>query len=84
MFVENMIDWLIDNKEWLFSGVFVEPVKLFVAGVIGIVLACVGGKCIKRKYKDKHSINMQQQNSMFSRGTQIGVQNNYDRKRDKS
>ncbi len=63
------IDWIYDNREWLFSGIGIS-----VLTVIGVGIR----KLLKKKEKsnDNSKILIKQVNK-GTNNTQIGVQNNY-------
>ena len=63
-----MIDWMVRNKEWIFSGIGVT-VLVSVCGIIKFVIKPKGEANIK--------IIQRQQNFQNSHGTQIGIQNDY-------
>ena len=69
--MEQIVNYLYTNKEWLFSGA-----GLLIFSAIGIVI-----KIFRSKKRQNHTDNtMSQINTNNSSGTQIGVQNNYYRK----
>lgn len=62
-----MLDWIMDNKEWIFSGIgifaltsIVATIKLFLKNNKGTV------KILQKQKSGKHSIN-----------SQIAIQNNF-------
>lgn len=67
-----MLDWIINNKDWIFSGIGV-----FVLGGI-IALA----KLISKKNKDSAIISQKQKNGEHSTNSQIAVQNNFGGEKD--
>ena len=62
-----MIDWIIENCEWIFGGVG--------ATIIGCILTALLGKKEKSHTKPE-KIEIHQTNT-GSHGTQIGIQQNY-------
>lgn len=65
--INNMINWMIENREWVFSGIGVTT----LLGIIGFIR--------KRFTKDsdgEKSIKIAQKNESQN-STQIGIQNNY-------
>lgn len=61
-----MVNWIIDNKEWLFSGA-------------GLLLLSWAVRLLKKPAKE---IQQRQKGGMFSTNVQIGVIKNKDRGRD--
>lgn len=66
--MDKIINYLINNKEWIFSG-------------IGIFVLCGIGAFAKllhsKKKKKVNNETMTQINHTNATGTQIGIQNNY-------
>lgn len=63
------IDWIYDNREWLFSGIGIS-----VLTVIGVGIR----KLLKKKEKsNENSKILIKQVNKGTNNTQIGVQNNY-------
>lgn len=65
--LENIWKWAVENKEWAFSGIGVTVVM----GIIGMF------KFSNRKKVSDSNYKLTQKNSFGSKGTQIGIQNNY-------
>jgi len=63
-----MINWLINNKEWIFGGIGIAIISV-ILGVIKFI--------IKSKNDGSTKIIQKQHNGCNSKGTQIGIQNNY-------
>lgn len=63
-----IVEWILSNKEWLFSGVGVSILSF----VIYVVF----------KSKTQSKVIMRQTNTWGATGTQIGTQNNYRDKSD--
>ena len=71
--MEQILNYLSENKEWLFSGA-----GLLIFSAIGFII-----KKIRSKKEEKYTAKtMSQLNTKQSSGTQIGIQNNYYRKDD--
>ena len=71
--MEQILNYLSKNKEWLFSGA-----GLLIFSTIGILIKTIHS----RKEKKHANKTMSQLNTNHSFGTQIGIQNNYCRKDD--
>ncbi len=63
-----MINWLINNKEWLFGGIGVAIISV-ILGIIKFI--------IKPKNDGSTKIIQKQHIGRNSKSTQIGIQNNY-------
>lgn len=63
----NLVKWIIENKEWLFSGIGIT-----VLLGIGTFL----GKIFCKKSKHRKDIKIEQNNE-GQNNIQIGIQNNY-------
>lgn len=68
-----MMDWLSQNREWVFSGI-----GIFILGGVGAIIKYV----LKRKKLPNTTLVLKQENTKGSSGTQIGIQNNYGGKKD--
>lgn len=64
----EIIDWLCENKEWLFSGIGLPVITLICTNV---------RKILRKKKEDQNSKTMIRQVNNGVRNTQIGIQNNY-------
>jgi hypothetical protein len=64
-------DWIWANKEWFFSGMG-GTIFIIAWGVIEFFANC--------KKSNSKNIILTQKNTKNSKGTQIGIQNNYGRK----
>ena len=68
--MDMLFQWIINNKEWIFSG-------------IGVAILMGIGSIIRGKLKRKKSSNsgnhysFHQVNKGTNKATQIGIQNNY-------
>jgi hypothetical protein len=67
-----MADWLLQNREWVFSGIGIA-----ILGGVWTVIKTI----LKRKNLAKSNVILKQQNTNGSKGTQIGIQNNYGREK---
>lgn len=68
--MQKIISILVENKEWVFSGIGVT--------IIGAVFGIVNSLFKKRKNEDSApKIKLSQENYDNSNATQIGIQNNY-------
>lgn len=65
--IDNMINWMIENREWIFSGIGVT----ILLGIIGFIR-----KRFIKNFDEKKSIKIEQKNE-GQNTTQIGIQNNY-------
>lgn len=65
--INEMINWLNENRDWLFSGIGVT----IILGIVGLVR----NRFIK-KSNDNKSIQIEQKNE-GDNTTLIGIQNNY-------
>lgn len=65
--INNILNWVIENCEWLFSGIGVT----ILFGVIGLVREKSDKDLTRRQ-----SIKIKQKNKGHT-DTQIGIQNNY-------
>ena len=65
--MEVILKYLIDNKEWIFSGLGI----FIIGGIISLI------KFIINRNKKASKKTMKQINNDNSSGTQIGIQNNY-------
>lgn len=68
--MQKIISFLVENKEWVFSGIGVAA--------IGAVFGIVRPLFKKRKNEDSDpKVKLSQENYDNSNATQIGIQNNY-------
>jgi len=65
--INEMINWLHENRDWLFSGIGVT----ILVGIVGLVR-----NRFTKKSNDNKSIKIEQRNE-GDNITQIGIQNNY-------
>ena len=65
--MEAILKYLIDNKEWIFSGLGI----FIIGGIISLI------RFIINRNKKASKKTMKQINNDNSSGTQIGIQNNY-------
>lgn len=65
--INNIINWIIENKEWVFSGIGVTV-------LLGVTTFF--RKIFQKKSENEKSIKIEQKNEGQS-NTQIGIQNNY-------
>lgn len=65
--MEAILKYLIDNKEWIFSGLGI----FIIGGIISLI------KILINHHKKASQKSMKQINNDNSSGTQIGIQNNY-------
>lgn len=66
--MDNIVIWITENKEWVFSGIGVFAISCIVAALL---------KCFFHK---KQKPAMKQINKNHATGIQIGTQNNYNTK----
>lgn len=64
---DNIINWIIENHEWIFSGIGVT----FLLGIFAFFR-----KIFCKKSKTENICNIKQKNE-GQNNTQIGIQNNY-------
>ena len=64
--INNTIDWIVNNQEWIFSGIGVTV----VLGVITLLRKIFG-----KKAESEKNIKIEQKNG-GQNNTQIGIQNN--------
>lgn len=64
---DNIINWIIGNSEWVFSGIGVT----ILLGIIGLVRRRLS------KNSDRERPIKIEQNNTGQNSTQIGIQNNY-------
>lgn len=64
-----MMQWVVNNKEWVFSGIGV----IILTGFISIIKAIVASK---KKKNVNQSYSIKQINKNGENNTQIGIQNN--------
>lgn len=69
MYLKVIIDWVFQNKEWVFSGIGISAVA---------VLSGIWNLFSKRKEKKEQKTITQV--NYGAKGTQIGIQNNYYKK----
>ncbi len=67
--MNELILYIDDNKEWIFSGLGIFLIGLIVAAIKKIFFS---------KQKSLHSMN--QVNTDYSHGVQVGIQNNYNKR----
>lgn len=67
MYMQEIIDWLSENREWVFSGIGITV----LTSVMAIAKSILG----KRKKSD--STIIVKQINKGKHNTQIGIQNNY-------
>lgn len=65
--MDIFINYLIKNKEWIFSGLGI----FVIGGIISLI------KILINHHKKASQKSMKQINNDNSSGTQIGIQNNY-------
>ena len=65
--IDKIINWVIENREWIFSGIGVT----ILIGIIGFIR-----KIITKDSNNKKIIRIEQKNE-GQKATQIGIQNNY-------
>ncbi|MCG4753428.1 hypothetical protein L0N02_20020 [Blautia faecis] len=65
--MDIFINYLIKNKEWIFSGLGI----FVIGGIISLI------KILINHHKKATQKSMKQINKDNSSGTQIGIQNNY-------
>lgn len=65
--INNIINWMIENCEWVFSGIGVTV----LVGIIGFIR-----KRVAKDSDGKQPIKIEQKNE-GKNATQIGIQNNY-------
>lgn len=65
--IDKIIAWVIENREWIFSGIGVT----ILIGIIGFIR-----KIITKDSNNKKIISIEQKNE-GQNATQIGIQNNY-------
>ena len=65
--MDIFINYLIKNKEWIFSGLGI----FVIGGIISLI------KILINHHKKASQKSMKQINKDNSSGTQIGIQNNY-------
>lgn len=65
--MDIFINYLIKNKEWIFSGLGI----FVIGGIISLI------KILINHHKKTSQKSMKQINKDNSSGTQIGIQNNY-------
>ena len=65
--INNIINWIIENQEWIFSGIGVTV----LLGIIAFFR-----KIFQKKSESKKSVKIEQKNE-GQNNTQIGIQNNY-------
>lgn len=63
-----MIEFIVNNKEWIFSGIGVT---------ILIIIWSFTKFIVNPNNKKSANVNQNQKNYSNSNGTQIGIQNNY-------
>jgi len=63
----RIINWVVENKEWFFSGIGVTV----LLGIIAFVR-----KLFRKESKGEKEIRIEQKND-GGNSTQIGIQNNY-------
>lgn len=68
--MDEVVTWLNENKEWLFSGIGITVGTLIFAGI---------RKVFCKKKKEKKQTKIKQVN-YGTKGMQIGIQNNYYKK----
>lgn len=66
--MNNIITWVNENREWLFSGIGITVMTLIVAGIRRMIC--------KRK-EEQNSQTMIKQINYGTKNTQVGIQNNY-------
>ncbi len=59
--MDGFLNWIGNNKEWFFSGA-----GLFIIGMV-----------LNHFKNETKCLSIKQSNCFFSRGEQIGIQNNY-------
>ena len=62
-----MMEWIVKNCEWIFSGIGVS--------ILGVIIKIIFYK--KKKSPSKHIKTEIHQTNIGSHGTQIGIQQNY-------
>lgn len=67
--MDKIIPFIVDNKEWVFSGIGVF--------VLGGIVTFIKKILPKKKEKNNTSLTMTQTVENGGTGTQIGTQNNY-------
>ena len=65
--ISQIINWIIENKEWIFSGIGVT----LLLGIVGFIY-----KKFTKKSNEEKTIKIEQKNE-GKNATQIGIQNNY-------
>lgn len=65
--INNIINWMVENCEWVFSGIGVTV----LVGIIGFIR-----KRVAKDSDSEKSIKIEQKNK-GNNATQIGIQNNY-------
>lgn len=65
--ISQIIDWIVENQEWIFSGIGVT----LLLGIIGFIC-----KRFTKKSNEEKTIKIEQKNK-GKNATQIGIQNNY-------
>lgn len=67
-----MLEWIINNKEWIFSGIGIFA----LGGIVAII------KLLTKRKKISSIISQKQKSGACSTNSQIGIQNNYGDKKD--
>lgn len=70
LYLKDIIDWFFQNKEWVFSGIGLSVAAVLFAGIRSL---------FSKRKKEKEQKTIIQVN-YGTKGTQIGIQNNYYKK----
>lgn len=66
--MDNVIIWMNENKEWLFSGIGITAITLISVGI---------RRMLSKRKEEQNSQTMIEQINYGTQNTQVGIQNNY-------
>lgn len=66
--MNNVIIWMNENKEWLFSGIGITAITLISVGI---------RRMLSKRKEEQNSQTMIEQINYGTQNTQVGIQNNY-------